>query len=351
MRKKRGGIRNLLQSIGNRRIRPRRQRIEMHQLDVKVNSRKARRKRTSRRWAWLIKITAVTAMLCTVGVGLKWVYQQIFFENSEFKLNRLAVETGGALTESDIVAAARIQLGMNLMEIDLVDVQNRITDLPLVTKATVNRELPDRLEIIVEERKPIAWLASPLHKIPPRNAAEGFLLDEEGRVFRCQHLLKRFMSLPVIGTNDIPKPAENSVIESREVTAAIELISKSAILFEGQGLEIHVVKLSNPWSLAVDYNNGMEVTFGMREIDRGLADLQHIVTHSQTVGRELATVNVLVARNIPVTFFNPPDLEMLRQMNQGGASQQSDGEQLRATPITPEEQLRQNRLKSILNGG
>ena len=356
MQKKKGGmLLGWLKSIRNRRIRPRRQRIGMHQLDVKVNSRQARRKRSSMRWASIAKVTAMIVGFAGVGVSVKWVYDQIFFENSEFKLNRLSVITGGALTESNIVTAARIELGMNLMEIDLVEVQNRISNLPMVTKAKVSRELPDRLEIVVEERQPIAWLASPRHDIPPRNSATGFLLDNEGRVFRCQHLLKRFMSLPVIGTNDISKPAENTVIESRQVAAAIDLLEKSAAMFEGMGLEIHLVKLENPWSLQAVYNNGMEVTFGIREVDRGLADLQQITSHSESVGRELATVNVLVARNIPVTFFNPPDPELLRQMNGGNSSEMAPegtaANPIRATPISPEERGRTKQLKSILNGG
>ncbi|NNE92732.1 MAG: FtsQ-type POTRA domain-containing protein, partial [Verrucomicrobiales bacterium] len=169
----------LMRSIGNRRIHSHKRRMEMHQLDVKVNSRKIRKIRHTRRWAGMIKLTALVLLIAGVAVSMRWVYQKIFFENSEFRLNRLAVVTDGALTESDIVRAARIRLGMNLMEINLVSVKERILELPMVETAAVTRELPDRLIIEVAERVPVAWLASPRHGIPPRSSANGFLIDKE----------------------------------------------------------------------------------------------------------------------------------------------------------------------------
>ena len=159
------------------------------------------------------------------------------------------------------------------------------------------------------------------------------------------------MALPIIGTNDIPKPAQGTVVESRPVKAAIELIEKNGLLFEGHGLEIGVIKLSTPWSLVTEYTNGMEVTFGLSDLDRGLADLKDIVTHAESMQREIATVNVVVSRNIPVKFFNPPDPAALPAVQIPPTPAGPPGPSIRAVPVNPEKAEQQRQLQLILNGG
>ena len=282
--------------------------MELHQLDVKVDSRKAKRVRRSRRTTWLIKVTAVVLSILSVSASVRWVYRQIFYENSEFCLNRLQIHTDGVLTEGEVATAARVEAGMNLMEIDLNEVRERIVKLPMAVHAEVIRELPDLLEIRVKERVPIAWLSCPPHGVRPRNTAHGFLVDANGEVFRCQKLIKRFLSLPVVETMRMPKPAEGTQIEFEPVREAIRLIQESNAIFELDRLEIVEVRLRNAWSLTVHYNNQMTVVFRVGDSERGLKDLRWIVSHAHSAQKELATVNVIPSKNIPVTFFKPPDL-------------------------------------------
>jgi len=291
----------------NRQVRPRHRRMEIHQLDVKLDSRKARRVRRHRKASWLIKALAIVVMVLSATASVRWVYQQIFFENSEFVLNRLQVHSDGVLTEGELATAAGIELGMNLMEIDLDEVRERLAKLPMVIRSEVIRELPDRLEIRVKERVPVAWLSCPPHGVRPKNTAHGFLVDEEGQVFRCHKLIGRFMALPVIETMRMPKPAEGTRIEFAPVQEAISLIQRSNALFERDRLEVSEVRLRNEWSLNVHYNNQMTVVFGSGDTERGLEDLRWIVSHAHSAHKELATVNLIPTRNIPVTFFNPPE--------------------------------------------
>lgn len=292
----------------NRKIRPRHRRMEMHQLDVKLNSRRARRARFCRRRALLVKVAAILATLATVSGLVRWSYREAFYGDSEFRLNRLVAVSDGVLTEADLAAAARIELGMNLMEIDLKDVRRRVAELPMVVRAEVSRELPDLLEIRVAERVPVAWLSCPSQGIRPRTPSKGFLIDERGEVFRCQKLLERYLHLPVIETRDLPEPSEGTLVGAGPVRDAIRLIQESDLLFAADGLEVAEVTYRNPFSLACRYNNGMEAVFSIRELERGLQDLRWIVSHAHSAGHQIASVNVIPSKNIPVTFHSPPSL-------------------------------------------
>ncbi|MCB1232159.1 MAG: FtsQ-type POTRA domain-containing protein [Verrucomicrobiae bacterium] len=296
----------------------------------------------------IIKVSAILLTLLTVSALVRWAYRQAFYENSEFRLNRFVVQTDGVLSEADVADAARVELGMNLMTIDLKSVRERLAELPMVTSVEVNRELPDRLEVKIEERVPLAWLSCPPHGVRPRNTARGFLIDEQGEVFRCQKLLKRFLDLPVIETYHLPKPSEGAQMNSDEVKEAIRLVKESNQMFANDGLEVAEVRIRNAYSLTCRYNTQMEVTFGLKELDRGLQDLRWIVTHAHSAGQQLATVNVMPSRNIPVTFYTPSAIQATPFQGVPGT--------LRALPsaavgIDPNEARLQRQLRSILNGG
>jgi hypothetical protein len=286
-------------------------RQELHQLDVKLNSRRGQRIRQCRRRAAVIKISAIALTLLTISAMVKWAYRQAFYENSEFRLDRLAVRTDGALSEADIAQAAGIHMGMNLMTIDLKDARERLEEMPMVLGAEVRRELPDRLEIVIEERQPVAWLSCPAQGVRPRNAARGFLIDQHGEIFRCEKMLKHYLELPAIETRDMARPAEGGRLESFALREAIRLVQENERLFGKDGLHITDVRIRNAYSLQCTYNTLMEVVFGIKEIDRGLQDLRWIVSHAHSAGQLLATVNVMPSKNIPVTFYTPPALKAM----------------------------------------
>ena len=325
---------------------------ELHQLDVKMDSRKAKRVRKVRRATWLVKVSAVVLTILSVSASVRWVYRQIFFENAEFRLNRLQIVTDVVLTDAEVAAAAQVEPGMNLMEIDLDEVREQIGSLPMVLRSEVVRELPDRLSIQVEERVPLAWLSCPPHGVRPRNSMHGFLVDASGDVFKCHKLVKRFLELPVIETMHMPKPAAGTKVESGPVRDAIELIRKSNALFEPDGLEIVELRLRNAWSLVARYNNEMEVVFGAEDSGRGLQDLRWIVSHAHAAGKELATVNLIPSKNIPVTFFNPPEIRAIPVPSPGP---EKTAGLPRVGPPDPPKNDAENRgnqqLQSILNSG
>ncbi len=296
----------------------------------------------------IIKVSAILLTLLTVSALVRWAYRQAFYENSEFRLNRFMVQTDGILSEADVASAARVELGMNLMTIDLKAVRERLAELPMVTSVEINRELPDLLQVKIEERVPLAWLSCPPQGVRPRNTARGFLIDEHGEVFRCQKLLKRFLDLPVIETYHLPMPSEGAQLDSDVIKEAIRLVKESNRLFADDGLQIEEVRVRNPYSLTCRYNTLMEVTFGLKEIDRGLQDLRWIISHAHSAGQELATVNVMPSKNIPVTFYTPPALKATPLQAVPGSLRELPAA---ASPVDSNEERLQRQLRSILSGG
>ena len=302
----------------------------------------ARRKGKVR--SWLIRLLAVACLAISVPWGAKLVHGKIFYQNEEFVLQNLKIQTDGDLSESHLATIANVSTGMNLMELDLGAIEKRIGQLAVVEKVKVTREIPDKLQIFVKERVPIAWLSCPPMGVRPGGMDRGFLLDSEGFMFRCLDLTDGMMALPIVEAFKIQEPKEGVRTESESVRSALLLIVENDQVFLEDELGIHQVKCRNEWSLECQYRSGLTVKFALDRIDEGLADLLTIVEQTKHLEQPLAAVNVTVRKNIPVSFANEIDPNSISA---------------RALPLeTVEESEGQNRekeqqkhLRSILKGG
>jgi hypothetical protein len=66
--------------------------------------------------------------------------------------------------------------------------------------------------------------------------------------------------------------------------------------------QIREIDLSKGYCLVVTDKNHSKVTFGFDDLDLQLRRLEQFLVYSDDAHREIATVNLLVQRNIPVTF-------------------------------------------------
>lgn len=259
------------------------------------------RKRIRRRLL-VAKAMAFACLSVSVPLGAKWGHDRIFFKNEEFILQTLEIQTDGVLSVNRLAEIANVASGMNLLDLDLGLVQEQISKLPQVEKVSVTRELPDRLHILVRERIAVAWLSSPPLGIRPWDMERGFLLDEQGHLFRCLDLNDGMKSLPVVETFKLPEPVEGGQIASEGVRAALKLILESDRRFLEGGLAVREVRVRDEWAVECDYTNDLRVTFGIYDFTRGLEDLALILDRMASSGRVVTTVNVAAEKNIPVTF-------------------------------------------------
>ena len=195
---------------------------------------------------------------------------------------------------------------MKMMAIDLDEMRDRLAAIPMVASVEVSREFPDKLIIAIEEARPVAWLSCPEQGIDPLNGEGGWLIDEQGTLVKCDSANSRFASLPVIKVKDIYVSQEGEMLDATVVKAALDLMGMSQTLLKGEGLEILEVEAQNAYSMRARYSNRMEVVFGLLDLEPALKDLSAILARTRADGKMLATVNLRVRRNIPVTFYEPP---------------------------------------------
>jgi cell division septal protein FtsQ len=182
----------------NRRISNLRQRRQQHLLDVKVRSRKVTQHRNRKVLVALSKLVLVAGFCVAVYLGALEGAKRFFFENPEYQLKTIEVQTDGTLQRDQIVEVADLHEGENIFKINLARVHDRIQQLPQVDDVQVVRKLSGEIDIRVVERKPVAWLTSEKEFSDPFVSDAAFLVDARGVLMKQKKLLPEYLGLPLI---------------------------------------------------------------------------------------------------------------------------------------------------------
>ncbi|TXD37537.1 FtsQ-type POTRA domain-containing protein [Lujinxingia vulgaris] len=135
--------------------------------------RAASRKETA--WLWARRLGTSLAVIA-VGLGLPYLVLQGYshtMQSEYFQVNYLDVEGLNYLEERELLEAAERIAGENILNVDPRRIESAMSGLPFVRSVDVERRLPDRLRITIEEYEPAALIAD-----------EGiWLADTRGEVF------------------------------------------------------------------------------------------------------------------------------------------------------------------------
>ncbi|MFM9943427.1 MAG: cell division protein FtsQ/DivIB [Hyphomicrobiaceae bacterium] len=123
-----------------------------------------------------------------------------------FTINEIAVSGHKLALDSDIYAALKLETESSILGYDVVAARRRIEDIAWVAEAQVVRVFPDKLRVLVTERKPVAlW----------RQGEQQALVDSTGRIL-ARVAKGSTPALPVIAGTGAPEAAA-------ELLGALEL--------------------------------------------------------------------------------------------------------------------------------
>src|SRR3984893_14370513 len=295
--------------VKNQRVRPRnervsntRQRRQQHLLDVRVRSHKATQHRNRRILVALSKIVLVLALGIGVFLGVRFGAKRFFFENPDYQLSQIEILTDGTLQRDQVLKAAELREGGNIFGVNLAQVRDRLQQLPQVDEVQVIRKLPGEIDIRVTERKPIAWITSDKQISDPFASDVAFLVDARGVLMKEKKLLPEYLGLPLITGCTSESLEAGKIVGSFEAKAALDLLRLSTRSFMQTRFQIREIDVSKGYCLLVSDKNHTRVTFGFDNLEAQLQRLEQFLVYSDDSKRELETVNLVVQRNIPVTF-------------------------------------------------
>ncbi|MEM7385893.1 MAG: FtsQ-type POTRA domain-containing protein, partial [Verrucomicrobiota bacterium] len=310
---KEGMIRFRLVKKGNR---PPPRRRDRRELDIREDSRNSQMQK-GRYWqtraARLVFLTM--GVLAVVAISA-FAMRQVFYENEEFQLRRIDVQTDGKLTSLQVEKAAELPPSVNLLKIDIRDVDARIRRLSQVRDVRVERILPATLRIVIEERRPRAWLAPDAFSAHVRKK-DGYLLDGSGQLMRCDQLFREYLNLPIIRYPELEGRVTATVgssVSDPRILTVLRFLGQADQVFDYYHLNISEIVLEKAFCFNVHCVNGLKIKFLTRKVDADsnypdrempfqaqFERLGALLQFAQTNELLLESVNLTPSKNIAYT--------------------------------------------------
>jgi cell division protein FtsQ len=220
---------------------------------------------------------AVLATIFTImagAAGLHWI-----LTTHRFAVASVEVRGVSRVAPDQILAVAAIPRGTNIFRLNTMGVIGRVESLPEIRRADVVRELPNRVVISVEERRPFTLVhGGRLH-----------WMDEEGRLLGASPEAVA-PPMPVISGLSAEELASMRTSPGPKARTAIGVIR--ALLRSGNGLtaeisEIDMSRREGPVLYTVD---GVEVRLGTEDWDERLSRLEGVL--AQIATQDVRTVDL-----------------------------------------------------------
>lgn len=243
------------------------------------------------------KITALSLLgLALAGaiwvsvIGAGAVGAKLFAQNSRFEIHRFDLHSTGRLTPAHLLAYAGLQEGQNLFAVSMDAVRAKLEKQPLISRAEVQRRLPDTLIVNVEERIALA-------RITPAGSMQ-LPIDREG------HLMSppAAAHLPVITGIAERGLSPGGVIRDASTVDALKLLDLQDTTHLAEAVPIASVDVSDPTQIMVTLRNGGRASFGRDHLDRRLNRLAEMIRHGDESDQDLVFADLTVDRNEPVTY-------------------------------------------------
>jgi cell division protein FtsQ len=287
----------------NQRLSTTKQRKQQHLLDVKVRSNKHRQQRNRRVLLALCKVVVFSSVIAGIYYGGRECMNRLLWQNPDYNLANIEIHSDGTLTRDQILTASKLREGGNIFNVNIDDARDRLGMLPQVEHAEIERMLPDKISITINERRPVAWIMAKSSE-DPTASDDAFLIDRKAALIKTKKLLPEYFHLPVISGFATDNLEAGQTVNAVEVKAALDLIRMNG---DSTRFQIRSIDISKGYCLIVSNQNHKRFTFGFDKLDLQLDAVAQLLDYAESKNKIIQTANVMVQRNMPVTFAGPSD--------------------------------------------
>lgn len=240
---------------------------------------RARRRRSHIRARWrpiLLLTLAVVSLVVGVAALAHWLTV-----SPRFAIAAIDVRGANRLSVDRVAEAAGVPMGTSLFRVDPGAIASRVAALPEVRHVDVIRELPNRLTILVEERRPFTLgHAGRLYWIDEEARALG---EEQRAIVPPMPLITGLSEDEIAGMRAAPGP------KARAAIVLIQTLLRSGSALVGEISEIDVGGREGPVLYTMD---GVEVRLGTEDWSDRLARLEGVLAQVARADARISVVDL-----------------------------------------------------------
>ncbi len=280
---------------------PRRHARTTRTLNVKMRATTARRKRNKMLARFSAVVLSLSLICGVLWFGIDKTLDKFFFENPAYNLRELTLQLDGVMTSEDLIAETGIETGENIFRVDLAGTNKKLREIPMVADVYIERILPDHIKITLTARNPIAWVSPEKDSSVSYDPSEMLLVDNSGMLMRPRLIISEYHRLPVIYGVNIDEIRDGKPLHKDDLKKAITLLDEVAHRPEPL-VVIRSLDISKGYCIEAVTDQNARINFAAGDFSDQVARLERLLKHCRDTGRQLETVNLMVAKNTPVKF-------------------------------------------------
>lgn len=240
-------------------------------------------------------VTAVLVAIFAVLIGtVLWLVMQktadtLLYTNPEYRLQVIdIISDGQRVSPAKVKQWAEIEAGMNMHAVDIAKMRKALLRVPVIKSVVIRRIMPDRLEIRLSERLPIACLG--LHRV--------LGVDQTGYVFTIS---PPRVAMPAI-TGYAEQISPGTRLQGRMLNA-VEVVDVLARTTLGGLMRVEVLDVREPAGLVLKLTEGPLVCLSWPDmalstpesrlaLEGKLKSLARVMDDARSKSRRLAKVDL-----------------------------------------------------------
>lgn len=225
-----------------------------------------------------VALVGLTAGVVLVGGGIA---AHVALTSPWFAVSAVEVQGASRLRPQAILGAAGIAPGTNLFRLDGQEIARRIESFPEIRRADVIRSWPNRVTIVVEERRPFTLVhAGRLHWV-----------DEDGVPvgMERQAVVPHAPLISGLTEDELAEMREKPSLRAQAAIALIRLLLRKGSALSAEISEIDVSRPEGPVLYTVD---GVEVRLGADNWESRLARLEGVLGQLATAPEPVTSIDL-----------------------------------------------------------
>ncbi|MBL9138612.1 MAG: FtsQ-type POTRA domain-containing protein [Verrucomicrobiales bacterium] len=286
-------------------------------LEVRMRSRDARQWRVRMLTAAIGTLGGTAVMALLVWHAYQWALRRFVYQNQAYAVRRIEFRHDGRLRSDQVRRWTGVELGQNLLALDLEQIRHDLELNPWIERADVETIRPDRLRLGIREREPVAqvvvWRLDPADR---RAWAETNYVDAQGVVLpplRAEWVRPGedldFSHLPRLVGLDPTDVVPGEALRFRGVRQALDLIRAYESSTVYSRLDLEWIDVADPGALRGLVKQGTQLVFGREDYARQMRRWRSIQDYADSQGRSLDWLDLSVTNNVPARWregTNPP---------------------------------------------
>ncbi|MDR1146573.1 MAG: FtsQ-type POTRA domain-containing protein [Verrucomicrobiales bacterium] len=269
-------------------------------VEVQKRSRSKKARLLALKWGGVLALSV--ALIAALWFGLLAVLEHALYRNPDFALREVEVQVQGAVSRAEVLRTAGLRTGQNIMALDLGRIRQSLRQISYVDTVRVERALPSRLKIVIEERQPVA-------RIDPRSASGNelaqatYYIDAEGYMMRPKPG-EELKLLPVIKGVPADQVQDGQRTDRPEILSALNLLRLADYAALKGDLDLTQIGVDSKGYLVLNTRDQGRIHFRTDFLAEQVRRLKTILEYAHERGLVIRTVDLTPERNVPVVFAN-----------------------------------------------